>query len=210
MPAREFRNALKTVSHNILEDWELHIHNIYRTIHIQLAPPSTPASIAEWRSECMCMHILTKYYACDVYVCLSEYFETEIPQPQKLQSRVLLFRNFTENHQCTVQCSAAHYDHWYFLIAVCDFWNACTCIERVDINAKLWTVAYFVQVIRINMDEGKMDKFVFAVAQKKTAARLHKDIYDLVNKLKAIVCKFFSTNTNLRCGCSFLCYRGDN
>lgn len=39
-----------------------------------------------------------------------------------------------------------------------------------------------------------MDKFVFAVAQKKTAARLHKDIYDLVNKLKAIVCKFFSTN----------------
>ncbi|PVD31151.1 hypothetical protein C0Q70_10429 [Pomacea canaliculata] len=35
------------------------------------------------------------------------------------------------------------------------------------------------KVIRINMDEGKMDKFVFAVAQKKTAARLHKDIYDL-------------------------------
>lgn len=41
------------------------------------------------------------------------------------------------------------------------------------------------------MDEGKMDKFVFAVAQKKTAARLHKDIYDLVNKLKAIVFHVF-------------------
>ena len=32
----------------------------------------------------------------------------------------------------------------------------------------------------MTMDDKKMDKFVFCVAQKRAAARLHKDMYDLV------------------------------
>jgi hypothetical protein len=38
--------------------------------------------------------------------------------------------------------------------------------------------------MQITMEEKKMDKFVFAVAQKKSAARLHKDMYDLVRKIR--------------------------
>ena len=34
--------------------------------------------------------------------------------------------------------------------------------------------------MHVTMEEKKMDKFVFCVAQKKSAIRLHKDMYDLV------------------------------
>ena len=34
--------------------------------------------------------------------------------------------------------------------------------------------------MHVTMEEKKMDKYVFCVAQKKAAVRLHKDMYDLV------------------------------
>ncbi|XP_005104828.1 coiled-coil domain-containing protein 47 [Aplysia californica] len=34
-------------------------------------------------------------------------------------------------------------------------------------------------VVKVDIDEGKMDNFVFAIAQKRSAAKLHKDMNDL-------------------------------
>ncbi|KAK7499371.1 hypothetical protein BaRGS_00009346, partial [Batillaria attramentaria] len=51
--------------------------------------------------------------------------------------------------------------------------------DLVNVLLRLFKPASDQIIINVTLDEKKMDKFVFAVAQKKAGARLHKDIYDL-------------------------------
>lgn len=51
--------------------------------------------------------------------------------------------------------------------------------DLVNVLLRLFKPASDQIMITVTLDDKKMDKFVFAVAQKKAAARLHKDIYDL-------------------------------
>ncbi len=39
---------------------------------------------------------------------------------------------------------------------------------------------FYLQLITVDMDKASMDKFVFAIAHKKVASKLHKDMLDLV------------------------------
>ncbi|XP_076461293.1 PAT complex subunit CCDC47-like isoform X2 [Babylonia areolata] len=51
--------------------------------------------------------------------------------------------------------------------------------DLVNVLLRLFKPASDQIIMHVTMEEKKMDKFVFCVAQKKAAARLHKDMYDL-------------------------------
>ena len=52
-------------------------------------------------------------------------------------------------------------------------------------------LCFLIQVIRVTMEDD-MDNFIFCLAQKKSATKLHKDMNDLVSSVFLfLICKLF-------------------
>ena len=53
------------------------------------------------------------------------------------------------------------------------------------------SLCFLMQVIRVTMEDD-MDNFIFCLAQKKSATKLHKDMNDLVSSMILfLICKLF-------------------
>ena len=57
----------------------------------------------------------------------------------------------------------------YFFSKLVDLWH---CL-----------ILLVLQIITVDMDKSVMEKFVFAVANKKVAGKMHKDLLDLVSSI---------------------------
>ena len=56
-------------------------------------------------------------------------------------------------------------------------------------NSMVRFVNYFFQTITVHMTDEEMDNFVFAVLPKKTAAKMQKELQDLVMKeVQSLLC----------------------
>lgn len=75
----------------------------------------------------------------------------------------------------------------------------------------LYNFEYFFQTVTVHMTEEEMENFVFAVLPKKTAAKMQKELQDLVNNLLLIQMHVFWSHAMLSCTIKhfflFICFR---